>query len=58
LNSDFKKGYKQDSDYTASTVQNLMKMAANMEDNALFQELQAKFQPYMPAQGGQPGLQN
>lgn len=57
-NSEFKKGYKQDNDYTSSTAQNLLKMAANMENNALFQELQAKFQPYMPAQGGQPALQN
>ena len=61
LDPNFKKGYQQDSDYTMSTVQNLMKMAANMDDNALFQELQTMFQPYMPnipTKGGQPGIQN
>jgi hypothetical protein len=61
LDADFKKGYKQDSDYTTSTVQNLIKMAANMEDETLFQELQTKFQPYigtLPSKGGQPGIQN
>lgn len=58
LDSDFKKGYKQDNDYTLSTVQNLLKMSSNMEDAALFQELKTKFEPYLPMQAGQPGLQN
>ncbi len=58
LDSDFKKGYKQDNDYTMSTVQNLIKMAANMDDNALFQELQTKFQPYLPDIPMKGGLQN
>jgi len=58
LDSDFKKGYKQDNDYTLSTVQNLLKMSSNMEDSALFQELRTKFEPYLPMQAGQPGLQN
>ncbi len=60
LDSDFKKGYKQDNDYTMSTVQNLLKMAANMEDNALYQELETKFQAYMPKmpKGAPQGLPN
>lgn len=60
LDSDFKKGYKQDNDYTLATVQNLMKMASNMDDSALLQELQSKFQAYLPnsaGKGGQ-GVQN
>lgn len=58
LDSDFKKGYKQDNDYTLSTVQNLLKMSSNMDDGALFQELKTKFEPYLPMQAGQPGIQN
>jgi hypothetical protein len=62
LDSDFKKGYKQDNDYTISTVQNLVKMAANMEDTSLFQELSSKFQQYLPENSikGMPpqGVQN
>lgn len=60
LDSDFKKGYKQDNDYTMSTVQNLLKMAANMEDNALYQELETRFQAYMPKmpKGAPQGLPN
>jgi len=48
LDPEFKKGYKQDIDYTSSTVQNLLKMTANLDDNALYQELETKFQAYMP----------
>jgi len=61
LDPDFQKGYKQDSDYTSSTVQNLVKMAANMEDDTLFQELQTMFKPYMPSIPSKPvpqGLPN
>ncbi|MDX1913206.1 MAG: DUF2723 domain-containing protein [Saprospiraceae bacterium] len=48
LDADFKKGYKQDSDYTVTTVQNIVRMAADMEDESLVQELEAKFKPYLP----------
>ena len=61
LDSDFKKGYKQDNDYTISTVQNLLKMAAGLGDDALFQELQTKFKPYIPnipTKGEPKGLQD
>ena len=62
LDPEFKKGYKQDIDYTSSTVQNLLKMTANLDDNALYQELETKFQAYMPkmpAKGGVPeGMPN
>jgi hypothetical protein len=54
LSPEFKKGYKQDSDYTSSTVQNLIKMAANMEDDSLYQELQTKFLPYMASSPQKP----
>lgn len=60
LNADFQKGYKQDNDYSISTVQNLMKMAANMQDQELLQELDGKFKAYMPnnTKGGMPDLPN
>ncbi len=60
LNANFQKGYKQDNDYAISTVQNLMKMAANMQDQALLQELNDKFKSYMPSagKGGMPELPN
>lgn len=60
LNADFKKGYKSDNDYAISTVQNLMKMAANMQDQALLQELDTKFKGYMPgsAKGPMPEMPN
>jgi hypothetical protein len=60
LNADFQKGYKQDNDYTISTVQNLMKMAANMQDQELLQEMDSKFKAYMPAnnKGNMPDLPN
>lgn len=48
LDADFKKGYKQDSDYTVTTVQNIVRMAADMQDESLVQELEAKFKPYLP----------
>lgn len=60
LSPNFKKGYKQESDYAMSTVQNLLKIAANMDDEALFNELQTQFQPYLPnvESGGGQGIQN
>jgi len=61
LESDFKKGYKQDYDYTLSTVQNILKMAANMEDSTLTKELETQFQAYLPTnpmKGGPQGLPN
>ncbi|MCC7465599.1 MAG: DUF2723 domain-containing protein [Saprospiraceae bacterium] len=60
LNADFQKGYKQDNDYAISTVQNLMKMAANMQDQELLQEMDTKFKAYMPSsnKGNMPDLQN
>lgn len=58
LNSDFKKGYKQDNDFVLGTSQNLLRMAENMQDEALMKELEGKFQPYIPTQSQLPGLQN
>lgn len=63
LDSDFKKGYKQDNDYTLSTVQNLMKMASNMGDDALLNNCKANSRrPYVPGMSpgkGEPqGIQN
>ncbi|MFN0033515.1 MAG: DUF2723 domain-containing protein [Saprospiraceae bacterium] len=60
LDAGFKKGYKQDQDYAMSTVQNLIKMASTLEDEALLKELEAKFLPYMPSMPpkGMPGLPN
>jgi len=60
LSPNFKKGFKQESDYAMSTVQNLLKISANMDDEALFTELQAQFQPYLPnvERGEGQGIQN
>jgi hypothetical protein len=60
LDSNFKKGYKQDYDYAVATVQNLLKIAASANDETLLKELEAKFQAYLPniEKGGLPGMQN
>jgi hypothetical protein len=48
LSTKFQLGYKQERDYALSTVRNLLKMSAKLEDEALFKEIENKFNPYLP----------
>lgn len=57
LSSDFKKGYKQENDFAMGTAQTLMRMAADMKDEALKKDLEQIFGPYLPTQPQLPGVE-
>ncbi len=53
---DFQKGYEQDFRFAAGTAQTLIGIAQYMKDDSLRQELENKFNPYLPNTPGLPGL--
>ncbi len=48
LSPDFQTGYRNDYQYSLSTAQTLLRMAEDMKDEALVQELENMFMPYVP----------
>jgi hypothetical protein len=57
----FQRAYQSDSQYTAATAQNLMRMASELKDPALDKELEELLLQYLPspgAPGGLPGVRN
>jgi hypothetical protein len=52
--ADFQKGYKSDNQYALATVNTIMRLSEDMQDEKLLKELQDRFAPYMPT--SQPKL--
>jgi hypothetical protein len=55
LSPRFQASYQQDNQFATNTAQNLIGMADSMKDEALKNELNQKFSPYMPTAPSLPG---
>lgn len=51
-------GYEQDFRFAASTAQTLLSIAQYLQDNALREELEKQFEPYLPGMPGAPPIPN
>jgi hypothetical protein len=56
LEPDFQNAYQSDYQSSMGTVQLILRTAMDMQDTALTQELQQKFNPYMSEQPALPGI--